>query len=432
MDVSKGSRTDLTGSRYRVDIGTAPGAAGLVDIAAVLLGADGRVRGDEDLVFFNNPRQAGVALSADGSVDIDLTAVPADVERVLVTGSTEAQGARFAEVGEMVVGVRGPGQEITFTPGGLTSETVLQMVALYRRGAGWRLDAIGQGYSQGLAAFAAEHGIDVAEPEAAPAAPQAPAAPPGPAEPSPVSFEKVSISLTKDSPDRTARIDLRKNRGEAGWVLTVGLEWDGRGVVYDRDGNVTTYGTGDLDVYFFCRNEETDEFVVISGEEGHRGDLATWPHIHHFGDSPGPGLDGNPAVEQVEVTPTENGDLLVNVYQSVDNGGGAIDAFGRPRIAIRYGRAGSDGKPGPDADEIVVHVGNGKNSFWATVAHIDVQDGVLTVDGETRYSRMLSERMPGLDTRGRWVQKPRGGPVGRSKRRHGAGLSAYAGRCQPG
>lgn len=66
------------------------------------------------------------------------------------------------------------------------------------------------------------------------------------------------------------------------------------------------------------------------------------------------------------------------------------------------------------------------------MAHIDVQDGVLTVDGETRYSRMMSERMPGLDTKGRWVQKPKGGPRGRSKSRNGTGLDAYSGRCQPG
>lgn len=425
VDVSKGSKTDLSGTRYTVSVGTAPGSTGLVDIAAVLLGADGRVRSDSDLVFFNNPRQPGVALDDDGGVEIDLTAVPDEVVRVLVTGSTEAQGGCFGDVHDVVVGVRGPDQTVTFEPGGLTSETVLQMVALYRRGTGWKLDAIGQGYSQGLAAFAAEHGIDVEEAEAEPAVV---AEPP----PSSVNLEKVAISLDKDSRDKTARIDLRKSRGEPGWVLTVGLEWDGRGATYDRDGAVTRYGEGDLDVYFFCRNEETDEYVVISGEKGHQGDLARWPHLHHFGDSLGPGKGGRPAVEQVEVTPTENGDLLVNVYQSVDNGGGAIDSFGRPRIAIRYGRADVDGKPGPDADEITVHVGNGRSSFWATVAHIDVQDGVLTVDGETRYSRMLSERMPGLDTKGRWVQKPKGGPTGRSKSRHGTGLDRYSGRCQPG
>jgi tellurite resistance protein TerA len=421
--ISKGSKTALAGARYVVEVSTGPGGAGTVDVTAVLLGEDGKVRGDEDLVFYNNPSHGGVELDESGAITVDLARVPADVDRVLVAGSTEAQGARFADVPDLGVVVRGDGETLEFAPPGLAAETVLQMVAFYRRGGGWKLDAIGQGYDQGLAAFAVDHGIDVADEPA-------PAAAPPPSAPAPtVSMEKVSVVLTKDSPDKVARIDLRKSRGEPGWVLTVGLEWDGRGAKYDRDGNVTTYGRGDLDVYFFCRNEDTGDYVAISGEAGHQGDLDTWPHIRHGGDSVGPGNGGKPATEQVQVRPTENGDLLVNVYQSVDNGGGAIDKFGRPRVAIRYGRAGADGLPGPDADEITVHVGNSKNSFWATVAHVDVRDGVLTVDGETRYSRAFDERMPGLTTDGTWVRAPKGGPRGQSKKRKGQGLDRYSGRC---
>lgn len=417
-EVTKGSKTTLVGSRHVV-----AGSTASVDVMAVLLGADGKVRSDADLVFFNNPTQDGVELTEAGALAVDLAAVPADVHRVVIAGSTEAQGTRFGAVAGLVVEVTGDGEPITFTPPGLDSETVLQMVAFYRRGEGWKLDAIGQGYAAGLAAFATEHGIDVAADDE-PAAVAPPAAP----EPT-ISLEKVRIELTKDSRDKTARIDLRKSRGEAGWVLTVGLEWDGRGAKYAADGTVTKYGTGDLDVYFFCRNEETNDYVVISGERGHQGELTTWPFMRHGGDSKGPGTGGGPAVEQVHVKPTENGDLLVNVYQSVDNGAGAIDKFGRPRVAIRYGKAGPDGQPGPDADEIVVHVGNSKNSFWATIAHIDVQDGVLTVDGETRYSRMFDERMPVLSSAGEWVRSSKGGPKGRSKNKHGEGLDRYAGQC---
>lgn len=47
MEVAKGSKTALTGTRYVVGLGTEGGAAGLVDLTAVLLGPDGRVRGDE-------------------------------------------------------------------------------------------------------------------------------------------------------------------------------------------------------------------------------------------------------------------------------------------------------------------------------------------------------------------------------------------------
>lgn len=443
MQLLKGSKTDLTGDRYTVAI-TTPPAMNTVDIAAVLLGTDGKVRSDDDFVFFNNPKAGGVALVSDAAITLDLGSIPADVHRVLITGSTEAQGNTFGDIAGLSVDIAAAGQQLTFVPPGLATETVLQVVAFYRRGAGWKLDAIGQGYSEGLAKFATEHGIAVDDPGADNPASTPPSSAPAPVhtppqtspvstqppQATPISFEKVKISLTKDSADKTARIDLRKSQGDPNWVLTVGLEWDGRGAKYDRHGNVKRYGEGDLDVYFFCRNEETNKYVVISGESRHRGNLDTWPHMHHYGDSKGPGSGNKPATEQVRVLPKENGDLLVNVYQSVDNGTGAIDTFGKPRVAIRYGRAGHDGLPGPDADEILVYVGNGQDSYWATVAHIDVQDGVLTVDGETRYSHPGSERMPVLDTAGNWVRQPEDGPVGRSKKAHrGIGLTKYTGRC---
>ncbi|MFI6432854.1 TerD family protein [Rhodococcus oryzae] len=451
MQVSKGSKTDLTDGRYTVGITTASAVNG-VDIAAVLLGSDDRVRSDNDFVFFNNPKADGVVLVSDTEISVDLDTVPADVHRVLITGSTEAQGTAFRDVPRLSVDIGGPSQQLTFIPPGLSVETVLQVVAFYRRGTGWKLDAIGQGYGEGLAKFATEHGIAVDDPgtddpatvttppapaptpATTPAPTVAPTRPtPAPAAPpaaSPINFEKVRISLTKDSANKTARIDLRKSQGDPSWVLTVGLEWDGRGAKYDRHGDVKHYGEGDLDVYFFCRNEETNKFVVISGENKHRGSLDTWPYMHHYGDSKGPGKGNKPAAEQVRVLPQENGDLLVNVYQSVDNGAGAIDTFGKPRVAIRYGRAGHDGLPGPDADEILAYVGNGNNSYWATVAHIDVQDGVLTVEGETRYSQPGSETMPVLDTAGNWVREPSDGPVGRSKKANrGTGLTKYTGRC---
>lgn len=487
VEVSKGSKVDLTDQSYTVRIATS-NSAGAVDIAAVLLTSAGVVRNDDDFIFFNNPKAQGVSLVSDESISIDLLSLPAEINRVLVTASTEAQQKQFRDVPGLAVEVRGPTQLLTFAPTGLTTETVLQVVALYRRGATWRLDTIGQGYSQGLAAFAVEHGIDVDEPASAPPTPSVPpSALPVPAAPapwtppaaspsssavtatkgiftaargalasartavaapttpapesvppvaqtgpgaSPISFEKVQVTLTKDSPNQTARIDLRKGNGDPNWVLTVGLEWDGRGATYDSNGNVKKYGTGDLDVYFYCRNEDTNKYVIISGDKGHQGNLKKWPYIHHYGDSKGPGKGSKPAAEQVRVLPNENGDLLVNIYQSVDNGGGAIDTFGRPRVAIRYGKAGKGGLPGPDADEILIYVGNSKNSFWATVGHIDVQDGVLTVDGETRYSRVGSERMPGLDARSKWVRSPKDGPTGRSKRFNGGlGLNKYNGKC---
>ncbi|MEU4417824.1 TerD family protein [Nocardia salmonicida] len=427
LEVPRGSKTDLTDLRYTVTVN-----AGIVDTAAVLLASNGKVRGDDDFVFYNNPARQGVALISDASISVDLSVIPADIDRVLITGSTEAQAATFGTVGGLTATVVGERQSLTFRPDRLTTETVLQLVAFYRRNGRWRLDAIGQGYSAGLAAFATDHGIDVDDPghQPAPAVatrPQTISAPP--VGQNPINFHKVKVAITKDSPSQ-ATIDLRKSGGDPSWVLTVGLEWDGRGAVYAANGAVKRYGDGDLDVYFYCRNEHTNDYVVISGENGHRGSLDQWPFIYHFGDSLGPGHMNCPAVEQVQVRPVENGDLLVNVYQSVDNGTGALNTFGRPRVAVRYGRPGPNGLLGTDADEIMVYVGNSRNCYWATVAHIDVQDGILTVDGKTRYSAAHSESMPGLTTRGKWVREPVGGPIGRSKAANqGIGLTQYAGQC---
>ncbi|MCX2753861.1 MULTISPECIES: TerD family protein [unclassified Gordonia (in: high G+C Gram-positive bacteria)] len=429
-ELTKGSKTTLSTTAHLVEFASA--SPDDVDLIAVLLTAGDRVRTDDDLIFFNNPASSGVRLRGSTSCAVDLTSVPADVERIVVAASTEAQHKTFEQIGSLTVTISGSGTW-TFTPPDPGTETVLQLVGFYRRNGQWKLDAIGQGYSQGLAAFATDFGITVDdEPEQQPerVASSAGAAPvnTGPQQVSgspPVNMTKVKVSITKDSRDKTASIDLRK--GASDWVLTVGLEWDGRGAEYAADGRVTKYGKGDLDVYFFCRDEVAHQYVVISGEKGHRGDLRSWPFIEHHGDSRGPGRGNKPAVEQVTVLPKENGDLLVNVYQSVDNGAGAIDKFGRPRVAIRYGRPGKDGLPGRDSDEILIHVGNGKNSFWATVAHIDVQDGVLKVDGTTRYSKFFSERMPTLDRTGKWVRSAKEAPTGRSKKASGSGLDRYDG-----
>lgn len=435
-NIAKGSKTDLAASTYTVAV-TGPSAAS-VDLMAIAVDADHRVPSDDDFVFFNNPRRPGITLTGAQTIQLELNAIPDNVQRVVIAASTEAQGLRFGDLGAIAIDIAGPQEAMQFLPAGLSTETVLQLVAMYRRNGRWRLDAIGQGYEGGLAEFARAFGISVDEPEstaAADPAPRAPATPIVPAPPAPpqapINMNKVSVVLTKDSANKTAKIDLRKSHGDPNWVLTVGLEWDGRNAQYDAHGRVMRYGEGDLDVYFFCRNEVTNEYVVVSGDQGHHGNLNQWPFVHHYGDSMGPGAGNRPAVEQVRVLPQENGDLLVNIYQSVDNGSGAINEFGRPRCAIRYGRAGADGLPGHDADEILVYVGNNKNSYWATVAHIDVQDGILTVDGTTRYSAASSEHMPGLDAAGNWVRAPKGGPVGQSKQHfHGQGLNRYSGQCQ--
>ncbi len=140
-------------------------------MSALLLGRDGRVRSDTDLVFFNNPVGPGVSYhhgrGQGDVVEIDTRAIPADVDTVAVTASLDGSGPpTFANAGALVATV-GP---LSFEITGLTSESAVVCVEIYRRDAAWKVRAVGQGFDDGLAGIATAFGIDVdAEPEPSPA-----------------------------------------------------------------------------------------------------------------------------------------------------------------------------------------------------------------------------------------------------------------------
>ncbi|MBL7501371.1 TerD family protein [Frankia sp. CNm7] len=185
--LSKGANAPLPTPDVRVEVSSSTP----LDIAALLLTQSGKVRSDADFVFFNQPTGPGVRLVPPSGLEFALTAVPAEIDKVVVTGSLDGSGPpTFAAVAGLTVIVRdGRGGEIArFTPSGLGNETALIMVELYRRAGAWKVRAVGQGYASGLAGIATDFGIAVDDPGAAaasaPARPaQRAAAPPAPAGP---------------------------------------------------------------------------------------------------------------------------------------------------------------------------------------------------------------------------------------------------------
>ncbi len=159
-------------------------SASSVDVSALLLGRDGRVRSDLDLVFFNNPVGPGVTYlhghGAGDVVQVDTRALPADVDTVAVTASLDGSGpATFAAAGSIVATVG----DLTFQMSGLTTESALVCIEIYRRADAWKVRAVGQGYDDGLAAIATAFGIDIEdhdEPAPPPTPPVAPPTPPPP------------------------------------------------------------------------------------------------------------------------------------------------------------------------------------------------------------------------------------------------------------
>ncbi|WP_344327909.1 TerD family protein, partial [Streptomyces macrosporus] len=163
--MTPGSNLPLSATRVAVDV-TAPVR---LDVSGLLLGADGKVRSDDDFVFYNQPTGPGVTHGSAGGADtitVDTAAVPADIEKVVVTASLDAPGATFAGT-EPTATVRDAASGAvvaTFTPPRLGPETALVVVEIYRRGGAWKVRAVGQGYANGLAGIATDFGVTVEEP----------------------------------------------------------------------------------------------------------------------------------------------------------------------------------------------------------------------------------------------------------------------------
>ena len=136
-----------------------------VDLSALLVGRDLKVRSDADLVFYNAPEGPGVRWSQD-ALEIDLSAVPGDVHAVLVAFSL-ADHAPLSTVPPPTVRAGGH----SFTIDRLADETALIALELYRRQGSWRVRAVGQGYAEGLAALVTAHGVQVDDPGPPPPAP---------------------------------------------------------------------------------------------------------------------------------------------------------------------------------------------------------------------------------------------------------------------
>jgi uncharacterized protein (AIM24 family)/stress response protein SCP2 len=138
-----------------------------VNTSAVLLTSSGRVRSDDDLIFYNQAFGPGVSYSSDARSDIitiDTTRVPAAIETIAITASLDGTGpTTFATAGTLRAELRdGSGRPtVAFTPGRLTSESALVCMEVYRRGDAWKVRAVGQGYDTGLAGLATAFGIQV-------------------------------------------------------------------------------------------------------------------------------------------------------------------------------------------------------------------------------------------------------------------------------
>lgn len=241
-----------------------------IDAAAFLLSADGRVSGDADMIFYGQKgdgavrfeRVPGRVPDRDASVfHIKTASLPDRVQRVAFSGTIHGAretGMHFGKIEGLRISVRSAqGDAVAFIPPPASNgETALVIGELYRRGAGWKFKAVGQGFASGLASLASAYGVDVEDtavapptpaPKPQPVAPTAPA-PIVPPTPKPINLSKVS--LTKERP--TVSLEKRSDYGD----VTVNLNWS-RAKIGGLSG-LLQRGGGGIDLDLGCLYELTD------------------------------------------------------------------------------------------------------------------------------------------------------------------------------
>ncbi|CAM5699543.1 hypothetical protein SVIOM342S_03470 [Streptomyces violaceorubidus] len=162
--MTPGSNIPLSAARVTVDVA----APVRLDVSGLLLTADGKVRSDDDFIFYNQPTGQGVTYRSGGgtapdAIVVDTSAVPPGIEKIVVTASPDAAGQTFQGI-EPTATIRNADDNsvlATFTPPQLGTETALVIVEVYLRNGAWKARAVGQGYANGLAGIATDFGVTV-------------------------------------------------------------------------------------------------------------------------------------------------------------------------------------------------------------------------------------------------------------------------------
>ncbi|MCQ6281328.1 TerD family protein [Bacillus sp. EB600] len=190
VSLSKGQKVDLTKTNPGLmnvviglgwDINKYDGGNDFdLDSSVFLLGENGKVSNEADFVFYNNPQGAngavvhtgdnrsGAGEDDDEQIKINLTGVPANIQRIAFTitiHDAEGRNQNFGQVSDSYVRIfnETSGEELIRYDLGedFSIETAIVVGELYRHNNEWKFNAIGSGYQGGLAALATNFGLRI-------------------------------------------------------------------------------------------------------------------------------------------------------------------------------------------------------------------------------------------------------------------------------
>lgn len=151
-----------------------------LDASAFLLGANEKVRGEHDFIFYNQTRsqdgsvehtgdnRTGDGDGDDEAVTIDLGKVSPEIQKIAITVTihdADSRGQNFGQVQNAFIRVVNNQSQVEIVRFDLnedySTETAMIFGELYRHNGEWKFRAVGQGYNGGLRAMCHQYGINI-------------------------------------------------------------------------------------------------------------------------------------------------------------------------------------------------------------------------------------------------------------------------------
>lgn len=162
------------------DARASDGAAFDLDASVFICGENGTIRSDADFIFYNNlvssdgsiehagDNRTGAGDGDDEAVKVDLSLVPADVQRIVVAVTiqdAEARKQNFGMVSRAFIRIVNQDGNAEIARYDLSEdasmETAMTFAEIYRNNGEWKFKAIGQGMTGGLSMLARQYGVNL-------------------------------------------------------------------------------------------------------------------------------------------------------------------------------------------------------------------------------------------------------------------------------
>lgn len=151
-----------------------------LDASVFLVKEDGKVRSDQDFIFYNNKvstegsvehqgdNLTGVGEGDDEQIKITIAKVPADIKRIVCAATIhdfEARKQNFGMVQNAFIRIVNHETQSEIARFDLSedfsTETAVIFGEIYNHNGEWKFKAVGQGFAGGLGALARNHGVSV-------------------------------------------------------------------------------------------------------------------------------------------------------------------------------------------------------------------------------------------------------------------------------